>query len=97
MAGKINIPAPDSTVKSQSMRQKWVDAEKNQLFNMMSQSILKLALQQSKGVFSMFKKKILFLLPAILLSCLPAVAGDRPTLTEGNTEKYQVMVLGDVH
>ena len=45
----------------------------------------------------MFRKQILFLLPTILLSCLPTVAGDRPTLTEGNTEKYQVMVLGDVH
>ena len=45
----------------------------------------------------MFKKQILFLLPAIILGCLPAVAGDRPALTAGNTEKYQVMVLGDVH
>jgi len=35
--------------KSQSRRQNWFDDEKNQLFNKMSQNVLKLALNIRKG------------------------------------------------
>lgn len=45
----------------------------------------------------MFKKQIFSLVPALLLSSLPVFSADRPAVTDGNTEKYQVMVLGDVH